>query len=28
MGRDLTHLTPAGYRRTAAALAHSLGWSD
>ena len=23
---DLIHLTPAGYRRTAAALAQSLGW--
>ncbi len=28
MGRDLTHLTPAGYRRTASALAKSLGWSN
>jgi lysophospholipase L1-like esterase len=27
MSRDLTHLTSAGYRRTAAALAASLGWS-
>lgn len=24
---DLIHLTPAGYRRTAATLAHSLGWT-
>lgn len=26
MASDLTHLTPAGYRRTAGALARSLGW--
>lgn len=26
MGGDLTHLTAEGYRRTAGALAHSLGW--
>lgn len=26
MGRDVTHLSPEGYRRTAHALAHSLGW--
>jgi peptidoglycan/LPS O-acetylase OafA/YrhL/lysophospholipase L1-like esterase len=26
MGADLTHLTPEGYRRTADALAKSLGW--
>jgi hypothetical protein len=28
MGRDLTHLTGAGYRLTANALAKSLGWAD
>lgn len=27
MGRDLIHLSPAGYRLTGKALAHSLGWS-
>lgn len=27
MGRDLIHLSPAGYRLTGQALAHSLGWS-
>ncbi|MBL6852112.1 MAG: hypothetical protein ISS15_16630 [Alphaproteobacteria bacterium] len=26
MGRDLTHMTMEGYRRTGQALAHSLGW--
>jgi lysophospholipase L1-like esterase len=28
MGRDLTHLSPEGYRRTAHALARSLGWEN
>jgi lysophospholipase L1-like esterase len=27
MGRDLTHLSPAGYEQTGHALARSLGWS-
>ena len=27
MGRDLIHLSPAGYRRTGRALAQSLGWT-
>ena len=26
MGRDLTHLSRDGYKRTGDALAHSLGW--
>jgi hypothetical protein len=26
-GNDLTHLTPAGYRRSGLALARSLGWA-
>ncbi|MDR2853222.1 MAG: hypothetical protein LBV61_09260 [Burkholderiaceae bacterium] len=26
MGHDLTHLSPAGYKQTGQALAHSLGW--
>jgi lysophospholipase L1-like esterase len=28
MGRDLTHLTAAGYKRTGLALAQSLGWAE
>jgi lysophospholipase L1-like esterase len=27
MGGDLIHLTPAGYRRSAALLARHLGWA-
>jgi hypothetical protein len=26
--RDLTHLTPAGYRQSAAGLAKAIGWDE